>query len=810
MIRLRTTVAAALATLVALAASPPTAAQEVAIEKRTNGQDADVPPGPALQVGAPVTWTYEVTNNTVRDLVEIVVSDDQGVAVSCPATTLGAGEAMTCTGNGTAEEGQYANVGTVDAEQLNGTPISDSDPSHYFGQDQPGVSIETSTAGQDADAPPGPSLVVGAAVAWEYLVQNLSTEPLSDVEVTDDQGVTVSCPQTTLAAGEWMTCTAGGTVAAGQYANVGSVTALLPDESQLADSDPSHHFGQTLLLDKRTNGEGADTPPGPKIEAGGTVTWTYHVTNPGPATVTGLAVTDDQGVTVSCPQTTIAADDTVVCAASDTAVAGQYANVGTATAVLPLGGVVTASDPSHYLGGLIRIEKSTNGVDADSPPGPELPVGAAVTWEYVVSNFSGETVADIDVEDDQGVAVACPQTTLDDGESMTCDAAGTAQAGQYANVGTVTATHPRGQIADTDPSHYFGRVQLLDFGDAPDPAFPTLFASNGARHLLGSGVFLGACVDAELDGQPNTTATGDDAAAGTTTFGTCAVAGDDEDGVTFTSPLVAGQTANVEVVASAPCTLSAWIDFSGDGDWNDPGEALSPGGTPLAAGANPLSFPVPAGTARGTRVSRFRCTTDGETPPDGDAADGEVEDHPVVIVSPALAATKTAIVADDEGGVGAAPGGTLLYTVVVSNDGDAAAEGVIFTDSPDPNSALVAGSVTTSAGTVVSGNTAGDTTVEVAIGSLAAGATLTIEFAAVIDAPLPPEVTEIVNQGLVTADDLADVPTDDPAPPGPDDPTAIAVGRLPVTAIPTLSTWGAAALALLLAGLAWRRLGGGD
>ncbi|HUP23361.1 MAG TPA: DUF11 domain-containing protein, partial [Thermoanaerobaculia bacterium] len=160
---------------------------------------------------------------------------------------------------------------------------------------------------------------------------------------------------------------------------------------------------------------------------------------------------------------------------------------------------------------------------------------------------------------------------------------------------------------------------------------------------------------------------------------------------------------------------------------------------------------------------------------------------------------------------GASPGDTLLYTIVVTNEGDAAASGVVFTDTPDANTDLVVGSVTTSAGTVISGNTAGDTTVEVDIGVLAAGGSVTITFEVVIDPELPSSVTEIINQGLVAADGLDDVPTDDPAEPGPEDPTVIAVDatRPVVTEIPTLSAWGALLLALLLAGLAWRRLAGG-
>lgn len=216
---------------------------------------------------------------------------------------------------------------------------------------------------------------------------------------------------------------------------------------------------------------------------------------------------------------------------------------------------------------------------------------------------------------------------------MTCTANGIAIAGQYSNLGTATAEHPTfGSISATDLSHYFGQVPGpdLDFGDAP-ASYATTLADDGARHVLGSGVYLGACVDAEADGQPSPGATGDDLAAGLATFGTCATAGDDEDGVSFAEPLVPGSTADVVVVANEACTLSAWADFSGDGDWGDAGEDLFPGGVPLAAGANPLQIAVPATAVAGATFARFRCTTDGAVGVTGEASDGEVEDYVVTV-----------------------------------------------------------------------------------------------------------------------------------------------------------------------------------
>ncbi len=170
----------------------------------------------------------------------------------------------------------------------------------------------------------------------------------------------------------------------------------------------------------------------------------------------------------------------------------------------------------------------------------------------------------------------------------------------------------------------------IDLGDAPGPNYPTLLASTGASHVLGSDVYLGACVDAEEDGQPSASADGDDMTTGSTVFGACA-GNDDEDGVIFfTSVLRIGETANVDVVANAPCDLNAWIDFNADGDWADADETIFSGQS-LMAGTNSLSFAIPETAVVGDTYARFRCTTDGAVGFTGPASDGEVEDYQVTI-----------------------------------------------------------------------------------------------------------------------------------------------------------------------------------
>src|SRR5439155_946074 len=146
--------------------------------------------------------------------------------------------------------------------------------------------------------------------------------------------------------------------------------------------------------------------------------------------------------------------------------AGQYENIGTVTANPPTGSPVTSSDPSHYFGDTptppptpptagITTNKYTNGNDADTAPGPHIPVGSAVAWDYVVTNSGQTALSSVHVTDNRGVAVSCPKSPLPIGEVMPCSALCRSTAGQYENIGTVTANPPTGSpVTASDPSHY--------------------------------------------------------------------------------------------------------------------------------------------------------------------------------------------------------------------------------------------------------------------------------------------------------------------------------------------------------------------
>lgn len=235
--------------------------------------------------------------------------------------------------------------------------------------------------------------------------------------------------------------------------------------------------GPSIDIEKWTNGEDADDPPGPEIMIGDPVEWTYQITNTGDEILDPIVVADsDLTVTVDCPRTSLGAGESMTCIASGFAVLGQYSNEGLATGSPDVGDDVSDTDSSHYLGveeptavASIDIEKWTNGEDADTPPGPAIPVGDPVEWTYQVTN-SGDLLLDpVDVSDsDPDVIVDCPMPSLDIGASMTCTAAGVAVSGPYSNIGTATGITEAGdQVEDEDPSNYTG-CEGLDCGDDDD------------------------------------------------------------------------------------------------------------------------------------------------------------------------------------------------------------------------------------------------------------------------------------------------------------------------------------------------------
>lgn len=209
-----------------------------------------------------------------------------------------------------------------------------------------------------------------------------------------------------------------------------------------------------------------------------------------------------------------------------------------------------------------------------------------------------------------------------------------------------------------------------DYGDAPDTGtgtgtgnYQTDATDNGPYHIIADTVetYLGSCVDANSYTVGATPANGDDLDTDNPTAGTCATAGDDEDGILITSPFLnntAGQTIDIIphlAGADNPATvgidnegeLFVWIDFNQNGSFEDAGEQVYNSQTDgyITSATTSISVDIPDVTVTGptpfVTYARFRFNTrdiNGVNYPllsIGESLDGEVEDYQVTIVTSA-------------------------------------------------------------------------------------------------------------------------------------------------------------------------------
>jgi len=211
----------------------------------------------------------------------------------------------------------------------------------------------------------------------------------------------------------------------------------------------------------------------------------------------------------------------------------------------------------------------------------------------------------------------------------------------------------------------------FDFGDAPGINAQTLKTNNGARHAVlppdADRIFLGSSVDPESDGQPNSTATGDDL-AGTP---------DDEDGVRVSgffntrngllTPIQSTVIPNttVTVTSSGSGFIDSWIDWNRDGDFTDAGEQVITNQV-VAAGDSAFVVVTPATASVGLTFLRVRLSALGNLLSGGVGIGGEVEDNQIEVISntPPVAINDSYSIAEDNLLTVIAPG-------ILLNDADA-------------------------------------------------------------------------------------------------------------------------------------------
>lgn len=300
-------------------------------------------------------------------------------------------------------------------------------------------------------------LEVGVLVNYTFEVTNVGDVDLADVALDDALIADETCPKTTLAAGESMTCTGTYTITqadvdAGRVVNTATVTGTSPSGDQVTDTDDATYPVEQepeLTVDKQ--------PAVGTIEVGNEISYPITVTNTGNTTLTSLTLVDSITTDVSCDVDQLAPGESAECVALYTVTqadvdACEIVNVATAAAARPDGSTVTSDDtattPTNCTPG---ISVSKKAIDPRS-----VNVGETVQYEIDVTNTGTTTLKDVKIDDPLTTDEVCPLDMLAPGQMMICFASyvvtqADVDAGIITNMVTATGVDPNGQtVKDID------------------------------------------------------------------------------------------------------------------------------------------------------------------------------------------------------------------------------------------------------------------------------------------------------------------------------------------------------------------------
>ncbi len=669
--------------------------------------------------------------------------------------------------------GSYPNTTSLVSHVINAATVNGNSASDTLVMSAPNPNIALlKLVGPTAAGPWSPflGLPAGDNVFYRFVVENTGDVPLANVTVSDPPLLPdPSCtwpdplPVASPTADPTAECVLGPISAlAGTHPNTATASGEYGAETPMDGSTAT--YGTTeLTLAKSAS-------PGTYTAAGEVISYSFLVTNTGDAPLAGpVTIDDDRATDESCPAVTTVGDgdtfldpgESITCTATYTITAADVTamsvtNLATATA----DGVDSNTDSETVVLLAPGLSLTKDGVLDMSvvPPGGVANVGDEIDYTLTATNTGNTTLTGVSISDPLLPSLSCipaQPATLAPAATLVCT--GTyvlTQADIDAGSRTNTAT------ADSDQTEPTSTPD-----DEPIPQVASLV-------LTKTGTLNDAVVAPAGVADPGDTITYGFAVTNT---GNVTVTN-----IAVTDPLLPGLV----------CTIAS----------------LGPGITTSCSASNNVYTLTSGDITAGVRLNTATAVGSG---PSGDVSDSDDESVPLA-AAPVVDAVKSSSfspVNDLDGSGDLSPGDTLEYTLVITNSGPVAAQAVVLTDTPDPNTDLVVGTVVTSQGTVVSGNGAGDTTVTVDLGDLpATNGQATITFLVSIQSPFPPDVDTVYNQGTVSGDNFTPVLTDDPATPSDDDPTTDVVGVQTPIAIPTLSEWGAVVLAMLLAWAAWRRL----
>ncbi|MFE4519694.1 hypothetical protein ACFRMQ_36595, partial [Kitasatospora sp. NPDC056783] len=334
---------------------------------------------------------------------------------------------------------------------------------------------------------PLPGLItVGTPIPYDFVVTNSGNVPITNLAVNDPKVGPISCPVSTLAPGETVTCTATYLVTAadadaGHVANTAQATGTT-DEGPVT-SPPSSEDVPVVAPPGLEVTKHVDAPE--PFHVGEVVPYTYVVTNTGGTEITDLMLTDDRVTGITCDTTILAPrgspGDLTKCHGTyivtpEDALNGKVINRVFATGVSN-GEQVTSPEAEATI---TVIGPSSIGLDKKADTAGPVRVGDIVHYTYAVTNTGSTMLNDVFVTDDHATPVTCDATTLAPGEITYCHSTyvvtdADLALGHLLNRATAVGTTPQGEPVESPPAEValpVVGVAQLSLAKVPDSVGP--------------------------------------------------------------------------------------------------------------------------------------------------------------------------------------------------------------------------------------------------------------------------------------------------------------------------------------------------
>ncbi|MDN5667171.1 MAG: LPXTG cell wall anchor domain-containing protein [Renibacterium salmoninarum] len=435
------------------------------------------------QAGDTITYTFVVKNSGNVSIDFLQINDPKVGLISCSKDVLGGGESMTCTKVYTItaadmDNGAVTNKAFARGEDPDGKRIDSN-----FDETSTALAATTElaikkTAAAPKDVNENNLIDAGDTIDYSFAVTNNGTVTMSNLKVNDAKlpGTAISCPATSIAAGQTITCTGTYTITqadvdAGKAENTASVSGTPPNSTVAVTSGTSSTStaitGSSSLTIGKTAAAPKDVNENDFIDAGDTIDYTFRVTNTGTTTLRSLVINDPliPSANITCDVNQLAPKAATTCRGTYTITqsdvdSGKVVNTATATGKPDQGDAVTspgsATETEISSVDKLEIVKSVvlddGKVYTDANENGRPDAGEKIAYQFVVKNTGNTTQHDLRVADPKIANVSCPVSDLPGGASTTCTATYTMSqadidAGNVENTATATGTPP-GDRAD--------------------------------------------------------------------------------------------------------------------------------------------------------------------------------------------------------------------------------------------------------------------------------------------------------------------------------------------------------------------------